>query len=424
MTPEISAPIDVGSGLDSRPTSRTRLPRFEQLDPLQPNALVRWAFYLSVFAIPFTRIYLPGTGDRIGVARLVQALILCAVVSQPRVCIRLAPIALLWFLAYSLMRISSGFWFTPGQFESWWPNTLIWLQYSLPWAWVMFNVLQFSNMARHGLWALVGGCSLCALFHLAGIGVADVGQGVHGRSAVFGENANVLGATYAITAIVLIGLGMRSGVALRQRFLVFALLTIVGAGLAKTGSRTAVLMLGMGILVLLFQGRSFGTRTKRVASVMLVGVVLATILWQIPGVLKRFEELDSANAQEQEGRVRMIPVLWDIFLRSPICGLGPDGYQVELTRRAMPHLIGQQRLISAHNLALMLLVETGVIGFLLFSAGIMAALKSAWRARFAPGGSLPMALILPLVIAALIVSNPAHHLVFWFAVAYALAGTA
>ena len=32
-----------------------------------PNALVRWAFYLSAFSIPFTRVYLPGTGERVGV---------------------------------------------------------------------------------------------------------------------------------------------------------------------------------------------------------------------------------------------------------------------------------------------------------------------------------------------------------------------
>ncbi len=32
-------------------------------------------------------------------------------------------------------------------------------------------------------------------------------------------------------------------------------------------------------------------------------------------------------------------MLWDIFLRSPVYGSGPDQYQFELTRRAMPHLI-------------------------------------------------------------------------------------
>jgi len=55
----------------------------------------------------------------------------------------------------------------------------------------------------------------------------------------------------------------------------------------------------------------------------------------------------------------MIPVLWDIFLRSPITGTGPDRYQYELTRRAMPYMTEKQQTINSHNLALLLLVETG-----------------------------------------------------------------
>src|SRR5258705_3374675 len=70
---------------DSRRTHKLGRPDLGTLaaDALQPNVLVRWAFYISIFTIPFTQFYLPGTGHRIGVTRLVQALILCAVLSQP-----------------------------------------------------------------------------------------------------------------------------------------------------------------------------------------------------------------------------------------------------------------------------------------------------------------------------------------------------
>src|SRR5678816_1687653 len=120
----------------------------------------------------------------------------------------------------------------------------------------------------------------------------------------------------------------------------------------------------------------------------------------------------------------MAPVLWEMFFRSPIYGSGPDGYQLELTRRSMPHLLKDQRLVVAHNLALLLLVETGLIGFLLFGSGFMTGLVSAWRARLKSCGSLPLALIVPLGLASIILGDPSHHLVFWFAMAYALAGTA
>jgi len=392
-------------------------------DRLVPNALVRWAFYLSVFSIPFTRLYLPGSGDRIGVIRLVQVLILCGVLSQPRVCIRLIPTALLWFVAYCAVRILFGLWLTPQYSRLWWPSTLDWLEFSLPWLWVMFNVLQFPGTARRGLWALALGCSLCALLHVAGVGVVELNNGVDGRSTVFGENANVVGVTYAVAIIVIATLGMFKGGNMRQRLLVFALIILVGTALAKTGSRTSVLILAMGICVILFQGRSFGSPAKRLLNLLLVAAVIGAVIWQIPTVMKRFQMLES-YVKEQEGRVRMMPVLWEIFLRSPIYGSGPADYQIELTRRAMPYLIKDQRTIVAHNLVLLLLVETGIIGLLLFACGVKAALVAAWRARLKPCGSLPLALILPLAIAGTSLSDPSHHMIFWFAMAYALAGTA
>jgi O-antigen ligase len=73
---------------------------------------------------------------------------------------------------------------------------------------------------------------------------------------------------------------------------------------------------------------------------------------------------------------------------------------------------------------LLLLVETGVIGFLIFGAGLWQALAAAWKARLRSGGFLPLALFLPFVVSAMVLSNPTTHNAFWFAVAYALAGGA
>src|SRR5256885_10672071 len=104
----------------------------------------------------------------------------------------------------------------------------------------------------------------------------------------------------------------------------------------------------------------------------------------------------------------MIPVLWEIFLRSPIYGSGPDRYQYELTRRAMPYMAEKQQTISAHNLALLLLVETGIVGFAIFSVGLGKSLASSWRARFGPCGLLPFAWLLPLSIAGLTIGSPIY----------------
>jgi hypothetical protein len=390
-----------------------------------PNGLVRWAFYLSVFSIPFMRVYLPGTGERVGVLRVVQLLLLCAVVAQPRVCLRLVPVGLMWFIAYCAVRILSGLWLAPDLWDSWWPTTWDRLQFSLPWVWIMFNLLQFPGLARRGLWALVWGCALCATFHIAGIGVTAVDNSVEEvRTTVFGENANLVGATYAASLVSLIGLGMFRQVKLGRRLLMFPLIGLIGLALAKTGSRSALLLVGMGLLVLLFQAGAFASRVTRYSTLAVIGALLAVVLWQVPTVVERFKDLDPKNLGQNNPRARMAPVLWEMFLRSPIYGSGPDQYQFELTRRAMPYLVREQKTIAAHNLVLLLLVETGVVGFLIFSAGSWNALRTAWRAHVQPCGFLPLALFLPFFVSGLVLSNPTSHQTFWLTVAYALAGAA
>jgi len=119
----------------------------------------------------------------------------------------------------------------------------------------------------------------------------------------------------------------------------------------------------------------------------------------------------------------MIPVLWEISLRSPITGTGPDRYQYELTRRAMPYLAEKQQTIYSHHLALLLLVETGIIGLTVFSIGLAKAMISAWRARHGPCGLLPLAWLLPMCVGGVTVCNPIFAAIFWLAIAYSLAGS-
>ncbi len=411
-----------GAAFDDGAFNRENAPRSAVIGP---NAFVRWAFYLSVFSIPFTRLYIPGTGDRLGVIRLVQLLLLCAVAVQSRVCLRLIPMALVWFAAYFGLRVCSGLWLSPELAGSWWPGTLDWLQYAFPWVWMAFNLLQFPRIGHRGLWALAWGCALCASLHIAGVGVTTVDNTLDEvRTTVFGENANLVGITYAIGVIILIGFSMSSKVKLSRRGLVFPIIALIGIALAKTGSRTALLAVAVGVLVLMFQARSFSTLTARYAVVILTGAVLTVTIWQVPTVIERIGDLDPQTVRRHEPRARMVPVLWEIFLRSPIYGSGPDQYMFELTRRAMPYLLKDQRLIGAHNLILMVLVETGIIGLLVFSAGLGQALVAAWRARLRPCGSLPLAIFLPLFIEGLISGNPTTNQAFWFTVAYALAGAA
>jgi O-Antigen ligase len=392
---------------------------------VQPNALVRFAFYFSVFAIPFVRLYLPGTGERLGVIRVVQFLLFCAVLSQPSVCLRWVPTALIWFFGYCVLRIASGLWFTPELWSSWWPTTFEQLQLSLPWVWIAFNLLHFPQVRRKSLWLFGLGCALCALLHNIGLGESAVDNStIETRTTIFGENANVVGATYAIAMIALIGLGMFKDTKASRRLLLLPMIGVIALGIAKTGSRTAMVLVAVGVLVLLFQARAFASRGRRYSMLFIIGLLLAGAVWQVPTVIERFQDLDPQNIGKENPRARMAPVLYEIFLRSPIYGTGPDRYRFELTRRAMPYMVHEQKTIVAHNLVLLLLVETGIIGLLVFAVGVSKSLSAAWRARRGPAGLLPLALLLPFVLSGIVLGDPSSDHVFWLTIAYALAGAA
>src|SRR3979409_296426 len=79
-------------------------------EALRPNFAVRCAFYLSIAAMPFLQLYIPGTGERLGIKRIVQGLLLLAMFTRPKVSVRLVPVCLLWMLAYCAIRIIWGLW--------------------------------------------------------------------------------------------------------------------------------------------------------------------------------------------------------------------------------------------------------------------------------------------------------------------------
>jgi len=285
-------------------------------------------------------------------------------------------------------------------------------------------VMRYPDFGLGGLWALVVGASICALFHVAGIGVVELDKGIQGRSSIFGLNANDIGGIYGLAFIALVALGLFRHTKPGLRLIVFPIAGLLAVTMAKTGSRGGVLLATAGILILLPQTRAFIPRIKRYLAFLLLAVVFAGVMSQIPTVMKRFAPVASSNATREEPRGRMIPVLWEIFLRSPIYGSGPDQYQYELTRRALPYLAEKQQTVPSHNLALLLLVETGIIGFALFAIGLGKALVSAWRARSGQIGLLPLAWLLPLTLSALTISSQIFEPAFWLVLAYALAGPA
>jgi hypothetical protein len=386
-----------------------------------PNLFVRLTFYTSVIAIFPGDFYIPGTGDRLGINRIVQLMMVTSMLWQPRVCLRRIPVAMLWFLAYYFLKVIWGYWLTPDLYDVWMPSVTPFFFLMLPILWLSFNVIQDERVAMGGLWMFTLTCAFCALLHVMGIGTQEIGSGETRRITIFGENANEVGVAYAVALVASLGLALRAISLPWQRLLMVPVVLVLGIALSKTGSRSAVLAAGAGMMILALPCPALIATSKRVALVLGGGLIFGFILSQTPVAIQRFKKLQDPSENATEARARMLPVMWDIGKRTPVFGSGPARYQRELTRRAMPYLIRERMNISAHNLLMALFLETGIIGVVVFGWGLILTLIAAWRARRCSLGIVPFAMLLPLFLLACTSNGATGNPVFWFAITYCLA---
>jgi O-antigen ligase len=114
------------------------------------------------------------------------------------------------------------------------------------------------------------------------------------------------------------------------------------------------------------------------------------------------------------GRENIMPEAWNMFIQEPIMGWGPGNHIIELGSR-----FGRKPL-DTHNGYLWVLTETGLAGAIPYFVALWLCLRSAWRARYGPEGSLPLAL---LVCAFLVNMSITWHFrkVLWLILAYGVA---
>ncbi len=146
-------------------------------------------------------------------------------------------------------------------------------------------------------------------------------------------------------------------------------LAVTGAGLATTYSRTAVLGLGVGLLVLL----GAWVRRRDLALLLAVGAVAFGLLVGAVGfgdgwIAKGQTSTDTRSVDT--GRRDRLQEAWRLIERDPLVGVGPGRYVEAL--RSVPHT----DLLPAHDLVAQEAAEGGILAGIL-SAAILAGL--AWR---------------------------------------------
>lgn len=167
---------------------------------------------------------------------------------------------------------------------------------------------------------------------------------------------------------------------LRSRTLHLAVALLMLVGIFMTGSRTGTLAVGVVLLGLLVTSPRRSRNGLLLA--LAVGAAAATVVWVYHPL--GLTDRTFASATSTSGRSD----IWEVGLAGcrEYCDIGsgwgtfPDVYAA--TQSSVPGarvLTGDQGSYQPHNVWLLAVVETGVAGVLLFSAGLLITLRDAWR---------------------------------------------
>jgi len=271
-----------------------------------------------------------------------------------------------------------------------WPELAIRRVLSLGLLFATFLAL-YRLTAKVSISELVNWFFILAVLHSMYVLAPFVAAGGHYRSfgftpAIFGHLAEVA---------LPVGLALYIGAARGRVTYYYIGTVIVLLGLIATQSR-APIALGLtaslfvllvarsrikGVADLVKSAQSLKRRIKTVAWTALVLVVLVMILKSsiLAAVLGRFDELLSS---EPQGTMFLRLVLWKkaliTFLDHPIFGVGPGGYkhlhEIYTSFRLAPTFVFLHSM-TAHNLFLHYLAETGLVG----AAGLIALFINQFR---------------------------------------------
>jgi O-antigen ligase len=365
-----------------------------------PSVLVRAAFALFVFSVPFESFDFLLSNNTFSLSRLVGILLVGSALTQFRTSFARPPAAFWFFLTYLLIVDLVGL-SGPSRY---WPalrvQTLTLLQLLLLF-WIASNLLRFPRVAKAAITALAIATLLVALLDLAGVGRMENPD--TRRISMFGEDPNSLAGVLSLGILAWIG-GMRQqkGGPVRRTIYWLAPCAVIGATFTRTGSRGGIVALLGGALALLIgirRGRRLSPRGWRVIVVMLV-VAVGSVASQTN--VKRWR--DTLVERKLSDRDRIASMAIAMFLQRPMTGWGPVQHIEELGARRGPirvtELGGRRGYVplDTHNGLLWVLIEVGLVGSIPFGIGLLLCLRGAWRGRAGKYGVLPLALVICVVV--------------------------
>jgi O-antigen ligase len=381
------------------------------------NPLVRCAFYVFIFSLLFEW---PDRPIPMEIPTLIGFIYLAFTFLQPKVCYRRVPKELLFYALYlCYFALLCGF--VKRQGDAIKLLTLMVQIFFLMWS--GYNLMRYERIMKTALMTLVISCSVVSAMQLLGVAATqwefyDAGS----RTSVLGQNPNNMANNISLGLVALMGFAFgRNKTSPWAKYVAAPLAAIMVGAIIDTGSRGALLALGIGFAAFAIRGKTLWAKTKSVVIVLAVlgGLVLAVL--QTPSLVSRYKQ--TLNGNDMSGRENIFPTAWGMFKEKPFIGWGPIDNMYELGRRLQIMYggpVGPDGSKDTHNMFLGALTSTGLFGTVPLLICVILCLLAAWRARRGSRGALPIVMVVTVILINMSGNWIASKL-DWLMMAYALA---
>lgn len=236
-------------------------------------------------------------------------------------------------------------------------------------AWVIYQSAGEDKMYRRLLLALLGGCAV-AFSGLAYNFANGIYQG-DGRYTAPGFDPNDLAATLILAVPMGLNFAFHSSRLAWVGWLYVPCAVLAGL---LTASRSALAVLAV-CFVLPFVAAS-KVKLRALVTVMILTAAcgwLLSLFWNDVSFRRLNTFAEQLSGRDLNGRVEIWERGFDAFLENPLVGVGGGGFGTSIGAR--------NREIAAHNVALGVLVEHGLVGLSLLCGAFVALFVRNWRRR-------------------------------------------
>src|SRR5262245_23831320 len=359
------------------------------------NPLVRCAFYVFIFSLLFEW---PDRPIPMEIPTLIGFIYLAFTFLQPKIFYRRVPKELCFFAVYiCYFALLCGF--VRRQGDAIKMLTLMVQIFFLMWS--GYNLMRYERIMKTALMTLVISCSAISVMQLLGVAATqwefyDAGS----RTSVLGQNPNNMANNISLGLVALMGFAFgRNKTSARAKYVAAPLAVIMVGAIIDTGSRGALIALGIGFAAFAIRGKTLWAKAKSLVIVMAVlgGLVLAVL--QTPSLVSRYKQTLTGN--DMAGRENIFPTAWGMFKEKPFIGWGPIDNMYELGKRLQIMYgapVGPDGAKDTHNMLLEILTSTGLFGTVPLLICVILCLLAAWRARRGSQGALPIVMVVTVIL--------------------------